>query len=362
MSFAKKKQLNFLITTKCNLNCRYCYNNKIDFKHQSLNYEFAKLGIDDFFRSDKSRSIKFFGVGEPTMDFDLMKKIWSYAYKKAGEKLRVEIQTNGCFPNDVGKWLASHADVIWLSWDGPPKIQNHYRPYRGGQKTSGLIEKNAAYLVKNGKGMTGARATIGKKNINKQKEMIEYFNSFGIKYIWAHPIFSAIGIKDEGDIDLKKYAKEFLKAYKFAKELGIFYGSIFTCNFDEKIIYNCRACLPMPHLTTDGYVSACEMASFGEDQGPMQVFIYGKWDREKNKIVYDKEKIKILRSRSADNIKVCKGCAALDHCAGYCPGEVVNETGDLFGRKTSVCEPIRYLAKHMPLNEGQYKYFHPCHI
>ena len=67
----------------------------------------------------------------------------------------------------------------------------------------------------------------------------------------------------------------------------------------------------------------------------------------------------MIRSRSADNMPGCKNCIAKYHCAGYCLGEVTNETGNMFGKKVEVCEPIRYLFKNLPANRRKYKYTHP---
>lgn len=47
----------------------------------------------------------------------------------------------------------------------------------------------------------------------------------------------------------------------------MFYGSILTCNFGDTVTTHCRACLLVPHLITDGYVSACDMALFGKKKG-----------------------------------------------------------------------------------------------
>jgi len=100
LAHVRKQQICFFLTVKCNLKCRYCYTLKIaDVKkeHQTLNFNFAKRAIDDFFRDYPSREIRFYGAGEPTLEFELMKKIKEYAHSQAGDKLKVELQTNGFF-------------------------------------------------------------------------------------------------------------------------------------------------------------------------------------------------------------------------------------------------------------------------
>ena len=361
MSHAKKEMLSFFLTTECNLDCSYCYTNKHSHEHQTLDLEFAKFGMDEYFKTNYRKRIRFQGPGEPTSKFGLMKKIRDYAYSIVGDELSLEIQTNGVFNREVRDWLCENADVIWVSFDGLPEIHDKYRrTYNTDKTTAKTIEKNVSYLTKSGKGMTGIRTTITSENLYKQKECIKYFSGMGVENIWSDHVFPSVGEKETEDtFDMMEYAKEFIIATDFAEEIGIFYGSILTCNFDEETIYNCRACLPMPHLTTDGYVSACDMALFGKDENHMSVFIYGKWDKKNNKIVYDQNKIDMIRSRSANNMPGCKNCIAKYHCAGYCLGEVTNETGNMFGKKVEVCEPIRYLFKNLPDNRHKYKFMHP---
>lgn len=82
----------FFLTTKCNLRCVYCYNSKerMSYKQQSLPLEIAKAGVDYFFANNSSRHIRFYGPGEPTQEFELMKSIVDYAYEKAGNTLSTE--------------------------------------------------------------------------------------------------------------------------------------------------------------------------------------------------------------------------------------------------------------------------------
>ncbi len=370
MAHVKKEMLSFFLTTKCNLACRYCYTNKEKEKHkdQTIPFEFAKLGIDYFIY--EYPHIRFFGAGEPTQEFNLMKKIRNYAYDKVGNKLKLELQTNGVFPETVRGWLAKHADIIWVSFDGLPDVQDYYRPLkRTGKPSSPFIEKNVKYLRNYGRGMTGVRVTITNKNIRQQKEMVDYFAKLGVKHIWTDPLFHSVGDKPISEnvnaetvkplIDIEKYVDEFIQAQRYAKIKKIFYGSFLACNFDEETQYHCRACIPVPHLTTDGYISACDMALYGEDNNHMNLFIYGKWDEKNNKLAFFKERICYLQSRSVHSIKNCKDCPVKLNCGGYCLGEVVNETGNLFGNKKYVCRSIIKLACKTETNFGCYEYLHP---
>lgn len=371
MPHCKKQMISFFLTTKCNLNCVYCYNieERKKLKEITLPIEIAKAGIDYFFANNNSRHIRFYGPGEPTCEFQRMKEITEYA-KSKDSSVSVEIQTNGVFGDAVRSWLIENANIIWLSFDGPPDIQNHNRPIAGLYPSSPIIEKNAKELIKGNKAGTlkvGARITITDKNVNRQKEMVDYFLSLGIDYVWTNPLFPSVGEvpfcedadkQKEYSFNMDQYIDEYIPTYHYAKSGGMFYGSFLTCNFDGTANINCRACTPVPHLTPDGYVSACDMVVLGERAYHMDCFIYGKWDSSQKSFVFFKDKIDALKSRTSDNLEHCKGCPAQYHCGGYCLGEVVNETGKLDGQKVITCKAIRRLLKELGTTDP-YPYLHP---
>lgn len=361
MSHIKKEMISFYLTTRCNMDCIYCYTNKNSdaHMHQTLDYEFAKAGIDDYYQTQFAHHVRFFGAGEPTVELGLMKKILAYAREK-DPVTTSELQTNGCFGRDAVLWIAENIDIVWVSSDGMPEIQNHYRPMAGGGRSSDILEKNLKYLAGNTKGMVGIRTTITNVNVRSQIDMIDYFAGLGIKNFWVDPIFPGIGSTCScEELEMENFTDEFLKAVRYAYRHGMTYGSILTCNFDEPGEYACRACLPVPHLTTDGYVSACDMALFGNDADHMGVFIYGKWNKDAQKIEYNQEKIKLLQSRKFSNMPRCGECPVGEYCRGYCLGEVVNETKELFGCKDKVCGPTRRLWRELSKEEKKYRYFHP---
>ena len=197
-------------------------------------------------------------------------------------------------------------------------------------------------------------------NVHNQIDLIKYFAGLGVRNFWVDPIFPAIdGVESYEDLDMEIFTEEFLRAVRYAYKHGMTYGSILTCNFDEPGEYACRACLPVPHLTTDGYVSACDMALFGNDANHMNVFIYGKWNSTEKKIEYFPDKIKFLQSRKLSNMPHCQKCNAGELCRGYCLGEVMNETKDLFGCKNKICGSIRKLLNELSEEERKYSFSHP---
>jgi len=327
-----------------------------------LDFNFAKRGINDFFRDNASRHIRFYGIGEPTLEFDLMRKIKDYAYQIAGDSLTVELQTNGFFSDKVAEWINKNVDILWLSCDGPSEIHNLQRPTINSQATSNIVVKNLKYLAQNTSMQVGVRATLSSLMINRQTELVDYFHDLGIKFVNVLPTFAPIE-DNPGDIfkwDPLEFAENFLIAHNKAKELGMWYNTMFIVNFDEPVRHACRACTPNPHLTTDGYVSSCDFTQLGPEYspGPLQQLIYGKYLPEKDTIVYDEDVISKVRSRCVENLikDKCRNCKYIYNCAGGCLGQVVNETGDLLGVCENNCIITKYLAERMELN----KKLHPA--
>lgn len=364
MAHPRKQCISVFVTTQCTCECRYCYLQKCSLPVGSIDLDFAKRGIRDFFSASSSRHLRLFAAGEPTCDFGLVRALRDFAYGLAQDHLVLEIQTNGVFGPDVAEWLARNAHIIWISCDGPPDVQDALRPLNNGGKSSPFIERNIPLLRSiNPKITVGVRATITPINILRQVEMLEYFKGLGASAVYSDPVFPPVSSDDDllrtwslGKHFVMDYAHHYLDAQPRAKELDLFYGSILVVNFDEKTETFCRACMPCPHLTTDGYVTCCDMAFSGS---ALPELVYGKYNETTKLIDYDEDKKAQIRLRKASNLVECYGCEILHHCAGGCFGEGVNETKRILGVKKDCCDAMRFLSKHMPLDAGLYPYLHP---
>ena len=367
MAHVRKQMITFFLTTRCDLRCTYCYTYKsggLSKGHQTLDFHFARRGLDDFFRDNASRHIRFYGIGEPTLEFGLMQQIYQYAQSKAGDALKVELQTNGVFGEDKAEWIARHVNTLWVSCDGPPVIHDLLRPTASGRPTSPTVEKNLRAFSKLTGIQVGVRVTLTPATISRQIEILDYLAEIGIRFINVLPVFAPIDIPNRSSLqwDPTEFASHFLEAHLEAKRRGIWYNTMCIANFDEPTRHACRACTPCPHLTTDGYVSCCDFAQLGPTNcpGPLTQLIYGRYDPQEDLILYDEEKIARVRSRCAENLQgsTCDGCRHIMNCAGGCLGQVVNETGNLMGRCETNCIIVNYLADRIDRNGSLHPAFH----
>lgn len=383
MPHCNKKMLSFFLTTKCNLCCRYCYNaqERNSIEEQTIPLDIAKAAVDWYFADNESRHIRFYGPGEPTQEFSKMKEITYYAkqHPNGGSLVTVEIQTNGVFTKEIRTWILENANIVWISFDGMKDIQNFNRPlnpkYKAvfeGKTSADVLEENVKWLINHlGKRelMIGARVTITDQNISKQKELVDYFYSLGIRYVWTNPLFYSVDEKPVCEdlakraafsFDMDNYVDCYLEAYKYAQSIGLFWGSFLTINFDGESAYHCRSCTPLsaPHLTPDGYISACDMVVLGAEPYHMETFIVGKWNSKIRAFDIDVDKVRALENRKSTEMAHCKKCSVKYHCGGCCLGETVNEFGQLDGQNVTKCKAIRKLYGELGPCE-QYKYLHP---
>ena len=111
------------LTTKCNLQCRYCYGKccdsfgsdfgalEIDYSlPTSINYQLSDLIA--FLERDPSPTIVFYG-GEPLIEIKMIKRIMDTAKSD-----RYTIQTNGLLLNQIDPDYVDRLDTILVSIDG----------------------------------------------------------------------------------------------------------------------------------------------------------------------------------------------------------------------------------------------------
>ena len=364
MGHYRKQMVSVLLTTKCNMRCVYCITSSNFFNREDIDIGFAKQGIKDYFATTNFPYLRFVALGEPTENFEAMKVLHAYAKEITAGKVKFELQTNGFFNDEKARWIADNIHTVWLSFDGLPDIHDQLKKGSNGKPTSGVILKNLKILQK--KTFAGFRATITALNINKQEEMVKFAYENGVKAVFSKVVLPPSNpvlhhtfykVANSLSVSMMDYARNFIPAWNLSRKLGVFYGNGYINNFDEICEIACRACIPCPHLTPDGYVSACDRATYGET--PLQEFIYGKYDVGTGKIEYYRDKIEALQRRDVYNMEECKDCKIKFRCAGSCLGTCAQLSGSMFKVVPEYCEAIRYMWENINWDprDGLFPYF-----
>lgn len=342
--------LTIFVSELCNLSCKYCYSTG-DKANRKIGIDFVLAGLKYFAKNEPTFTLRLFGGGEPTCDFNNLKNIVKTARNVVGSKMLIEMQSNGYFSKSVAKWINTNLDMIWISCDGPADLQNKYRPTIGGKKTSRTVMSNIKYFSNSKSIKLGVRSTITSESCVRQNELIEYFHRLGVKLLCFDPIFMPVS-KNKHLLDFYKthkiksptsFVKNFIKAYNRATQLGVSLNSILIPNVQLNNSYGCRGCFNNPHLTTDGHVSCCEMAS--SIDSPLHEMIFGTYD--KNKIICDHNMIENIMLKRKMHLARCANCECQHICCGGCVGEAYNETKNVLGVKDFNCIATTFLYKKL---------------
>ena len=173
------------------------------------------------------------------------------------------------------------------------------------------------------------------ENFGRQSEVLDYFRGLGIRYACGAPAYnSTVNHKTPVPI-LLSFAQHFVSAFYHAKEIGLFYQTHLMVNFDEEVDCYCRACSKpvCPQLTSDGYVSCCDWASFGPKVPAWHAAAVCLRDvgQGERRIIYFQDNKARIEDRTIETLGrgACKGCAILKHCAGGCIGKVMVKSKDM---------------------------------
>ena len=183
-----------LITTKCNMNCSYC------FEKNKSNKSMSKESIDDFVSNLSTASIMIFG-GEPLMVMDKIVYIYDEISKldinEAQKKdilnsmtSKVSLITNGTLIEKNIEDLKRLNIGLQISLDGPEEINDLCRIYMDGRGTYNDIINNIEVCIKNDIPW-GIHGAIGRNNFNNLPILFDFYWHF-IKLSLKNDIDKAI--------------------------------------------------------------------------------------------------------------------------------------------------------------------------
>ena len=287
-----------------------------------------------------------------------------HAKSISDNSLATELESNGYFDETVRDWIAENISYFWISCDGKTEWQEQQRTLGNVEIINERTYDNIRFFAQLPNRIFGVSATIAEENLDKQIELIEFFHSIGVKYVCGKPIYSSHQKPNLRAASMLEFAKGFVPAFYRAKELGMFYQTLAITNFDERVSIYCQAHTPTPRLTPDGFVSCCDLASVAPKHlkpDALKELVYGYYDKDNECIVYDEKQIEKIKSRNVDNLSKaeCKDCEALYHCAGGCIGKLCAITNDFYKVSDSWCDATRYLFRNLPVNKGDFPFFHP---
>ena len=189
------RRLQLFVAQACNLKCKYCYaeNNESNSRLKFMSEEIAFASIDYLIKKSRRRKnlqITFFG-GEPTMNFDLIRKVVAYCDKRGNadnKTFTFELITNGSLlDKEMADFVLDRDFLLFVSIDGWREMNNYQRPSADGKDYFDKIIYNAQYLV-NGLRERRSREKVKiRANLTSDyhdvKSVANFLESFGFDYI-----------------------------------------------------------------------------------------------------------------------------------------------------------------------------------
>lgn len=193
--------INVMLTTRCNSNCKYCYLSANNNVYDELNFQILKNFLKDFI-TNNGKKVMFTG-GEATL-YPNFKEIIEYAKKI---KLHTTVFTNGLMFNKDNIDFIKKIDELVISFDGKPEVHDYYRGLTGSHSHTINLFK----LLKDNNIDYSIQTTVGDKNINDIEYVANIGTKYGAKSIKFSNIVSEGRAKFNDEFSKKLELKEFFK-------------------------------------------------------------------------------------------------------------------------------------------------------
>lgn len=201
-----------VITTHCNLACRYC---QAKAKEEDMGYDVASQILKYIFGvSNQLVTLEFQG-GEPLLNWKTLSFLVRHAHKINKDKdLKITLVSNLTLLDDKKmNFLAKHKVELCGSLDGPKKIHDANRRFKSGKGTYDIVLKNIkAYERKYGKKVS-LLPTITNNSFPYYKQIIDEYVRLGQTTISLRPM-NRMGAACFNWNDLGYTAEEFLEFYR----------------------------------------------------------------------------------------------------------------------------------------------------
>lgn len=307
-----------LLTTHCNLQCRYCYGKSCDdigtdFEDFEIDYSLPKETdypiewLKEFCGKDPDCILTFYG-GEPTLCLEKIRQIMDNVPAK-----HFLIQTNGLLLDKLEPEYINRFHTILVSVDGNEELTDYYR----GTGVYRKVAENVRKFVDNGfKGEIIARMTVMEET-DIFKQVTWLLNNKGLPFSSVHwQLDAGFWKNDFANRQFEKWIKEsynpgigrlvkywvdhmerhgnVLKLYPFLAVMNSFLNK-------EKSLLRCGSGWINYSILTDGSIVPCPI------MGGMKDFYVGHI-----------ETAHPLKLKKIFVSKPCSKCTVISECGGRC--------------------------------------------
>ena len=333
------KALCLHVAHTCNLNCSYCFasQGKYQGDRALMSFEVGKRAFDFLIENSGTRrnlEVDFFG-GEPSLNFDVVKKLVEYAREiegKYNKNFRFTYTTNGMvLTDDMIEFLNKEMHNVVLSLDGRREVNDHFRRDYQGRGSYDTIVPNFKRLVESrgGKGYY-VRGTFTHNNTDFTNDLF-HMADLGFTELSMEPVVCPPGdpyALTEADLPIlfEQYeilAKEMIKRKKEGRGFTFYHYMLDLkhgpCIY--KRITGCGSGTEYMAVTPWGDLYPCH-----QFVGDTKYCLGNIYDGIKNLEVQDE-----FRTCNSYSRPECRECWANLYCSGGCAANAYHATGSIGG-------------------------------
>ena len=318
------------VSDKCQLRCKYCAFESAEHNRETVTMEQVKPFVDFLIanlimrrlvsrKTDEVLDLYLAGGGEPTYAWDRMVQIVEYTEAQCAKHKIAHtfgITTNCILNAEQTDYLRKHFNLITVSFDGLPDVQNKNRAFAGGRGTFEAVNRTLMDFCQTDTPIV-MRATIWPEDYKRLTDMVQFVTEHypNVSYLDVEPI-NRRGRAAKSDH--ATVADDFLEHYWRAKQwLGEAREGWLSCGkFKDDIVgFLCGTAYGRnPWLLPNGNIVTCIDA------------------REKAAVVATVQDGTLQKKISQDqlleaylkHLDDCRSCFAFRFCGGGCPLNVVN--------------------------------------
>jgi uncharacterized protein len=319
--------LTLYMNNECSLRCVYCHTDPAPEPAARLELEViaaaAEVVAGSCCRKGRPFYAVFHGGGEPTLHRERVDNTLARLERVAsahGVEIFRYVATNGVMAEEKARWLAGHFDLIGLSCDGPPEVQNRQRPLWGGEGSARIVERTARVLREEGCRFH-VRTTITGATLHRQAEIADYIcRQFSAEEIHFEPVYvggrtgAAAGL---GAHQADEFVAHFLQARQVARQHGVLLMSSGSRPGSIHGPY-CHVYRSTLNLVPGGVATACFKAADAAQVRRKGAAI-GALNGETGRFEIDHLRIQELCRQLGAWPAECADCFNRYHCARTCP-------------------------------------------
>ena len=328
--FWRSYLVEILLTERCNLACRYCYARGTPHREVMPMKTFRQAVDLAMTLPTNIMTIQFAG-GESFTHFSAFKKAVAYIEEQAKQvdkQVEVIVQSNGTLLARPGvvDFLREHNIRIGISLDGPCKINDMTRTYVDRRSSYHDTLRGLEAVRKGGLEVVGTLTVVGRHNIDRAEELLEFFTQLGLVGVR----FNVIIAKGRGQDSWEEFGVTPGEYFEFMKTVIRYIGR--TRAFREANLQHlvrnlvmrrrnfrcmrspCGAGLDYLVISSEGDVYPCVhwLREPGLKLGNVRELDSLEW------VFLSSSEVKEMASRITNRIPGCRQCEWRHFCEGGC--------------------------------------------